>query len=112
MTAPKISRVSPHGFWLLLGDEELLLPFTDCPLFKDATIERLCNVNRPSPDPLYWPLIDVDLSVESIRHPECFPLISRGMPDTSGKRETASQLGSSSRQRHRQRDLSIIPRWS
>jgi hypothetical protein len=29
---------------------------------------------RPTPDHLYWPDLDVDLSVESIRHPERFPL--------------------------------------
>jgi hypothetical protein len=30
------------------------------------------------PDHLYWPDLDIDLSLESIRHPENFPLISRG----------------------------------
>jgi hypothetical protein len=26
---------------------------------------------------LYWPQLDVDLSIESIRKPESFPLVSR-----------------------------------
>jgi len=26
----------PHGFWLLLGDEELFIPFEQFPWFKDA----------------------------------------------------------------------------
>jgi hypothetical protein len=26
---------------------------------------------------LYWPDLDIDLAVESIRHPEKFPLVSR-----------------------------------
>jgi len=31
-------------------------------------------LERPSPDHLYWPELDVDLSVRSIEHPEEFPL--------------------------------------
>ena len=83
MTTPKVSRVSPHGFWLLLGDEELLLPFSDFPWFKDATIVELSTVERPSTDHLYWPLLDVDLSVESILHPERCRLVSKVIPDNA-----------------------------
>lgn len=96
MMTPRITRVSKHDFWLLLGYGELLLPFTAFPWFKDATIEQLCAVDWPSPDHLYWPLLDVDLPVESIRPPERFPLASKGMPDTNGNSETPSQLGSPS----------------
>jgi hypothetical protein len=28
----------------------------------------------------YWPELDVDLAVESIRHPEKFPLVSKVRP--------------------------------
>ena len=83
MTAPKVSRVSPHGFWLLLGDEELLLPLADFPRFKDATVDQLCDIERPSPDHLYWPLLDVDLSVRSIRHPEEFQLLWKVTADNT-----------------------------
>ena len=57
--------------------EELLVRFVDFPWFRQATIEALTSVERPSPDHLYWPLLDVDLSVRSIRSPADFPLISR-----------------------------------
>jgi hypothetical protein len=35
------------------------------------------NVQRPQEDHLFWPDLDVDLSVESIEHPDRFPLVSR-----------------------------------
>ncbi|RCX09729.1 DUF2442 domain-containing protein [Extensimonas vulgaris] len=73
----EVTHVSPNGFWLLLDEEELLLPFTEFPWFKQATIAQLCTVERPSSDHLYWPELDVDLSVESIRHPERFPLVAK-----------------------------------
>ena len=73
----EVTHVSTHCFWLLLGDEELAVPFSEFPWFKKATIEQLCEVQRPSEDHLYWPQLDVDLSVESIREPESFPRASR-----------------------------------
>jgi hypothetical protein len=76
-SAAEVTNISKHGFWLLLGDEELLLPFEHFPWFKSATVEQICNVERPSPNRLYWPSLDVDLAVESIRQPEAFPLISK-----------------------------------
>jgi len=75
--AAEVTNVSKHCFWLLLGDEELAVPFSEFPWFRKATIEQLSDVQRPSEDHLYWPQLDVDLSVESIRTPQSFPLISR-----------------------------------
>jgi hypothetical protein len=74
---PEVSRVCSHGFWLLLGDEELLLPFEQFPWFRSATVGQISDVEHPSPDHLYWPSLDVDLSVESIRRPDAFPLVAR-----------------------------------
>ena len=76
-SAVEVSNVSRNGFWLLLGDEELFVPFAAFPWFRDATIEQICDVNWPSPHHLYWPRLDVDLAVESIREPQKFPLVSR-----------------------------------
>ena len=77
-----VTHVSRHGFWLLLGEEELMLPFAEFPWFKHATIYQLCEVEWPSPDHRYWPQLDVDLSVDSIRYPERFPLVSKATADT------------------------------
>lgn len=77
-SAPEVTNVSAHCFWLLLGDEELAVPFSEFPWFKNATIGQISDVQRPSEDHLYWPQLDVDLSVESIRRPDSFPLVSRG----------------------------------
>ena len=67
---------SKQGLWVLLGNEELLLPFEKFPWFKKATIEHLTEVEWPAENHLYWPQLDVDVSVESIRNPEAFPLVS------------------------------------
>jgi hypothetical protein len=76
-SAAEVTHVSRHGFWLLLGDEELFLPFENFPWFKSATIEQISQVEWPTKDHVYWPQLDIDLSVASIRDPAAFPLISK-----------------------------------
>ena len=76
-SAAEVTNISKHGFWLLLDEEELLLPFEQFPWFRSATVEQITNVERPSPERLYWPSLDVDLAVQSIRQPEAFPLIAK-----------------------------------
>lgn len=73
----EVTNVSEHGFWLLLETEELFVPFAEFPWFKDAPLAKLSNVERPQPHHLHWPDLDIDLAVESIRHPEQFPLQSK-----------------------------------
>jgi len=79
----EITNISAAGFWLLLGDRELCLPFKAFPWFRDATIGQLLNVEWPSPHHLYWPDLDIDLAVESIEHPDRYPLVSAARPNTT-----------------------------
>ncbi|MGZ5033109.1 MAG: DUF2442 domain-containing protein [Usitatibacter sp.] len=73
----EVTNVSSHGFWLALGSEELFVPFAEFPWFKQASIQALSRVECPHPEHLFWPELDIDLAVESIRNPERFPLVSR-----------------------------------
>ena len=73
----EVTHISRNGFWVLLDDEELLLPFDEFPWFRDAPVGKILKLERPSPDHLYWPDLDIDLSVESIRRPQSFPLVSK-----------------------------------
>ena len=74
--AAEVTHISKHGFWLLLANEELLVPCDQFPWFRKATIEPISEVEWPTADHLYWPKLDVDLSVQSIRNPSTFPLVS------------------------------------
>ena len=74
----EVTNISTHGFWLWLQGRELFLPFADFPWFENASVAQITNVEWQSEDHLYWPNLDIDLSVRSIEHPEEFPLKSRG----------------------------------
>lgn len=67
-------NVSAHGLWLFAHDKELFMPYEDFPWFKNQTIESILNVEEQGANHFYWPDIDVDLTLESIEHPERFPL--------------------------------------
>lgn len=70
----EVTNISRNGFWLLLDDRELFLPFEEFPWFRRASVESILHVERPRPQHLHWPDLDVDLTVDSIEHPERYPL--------------------------------------
>jgi len=72
----EVTNISANGFWLLAGVTEHFLAFFEFPWFKDESVAKILNVEEPSPGHFYWPDLDVDLGVESIEHPERFPLRS------------------------------------
>ncbi len=80
--AVEVGNVSPPGLWLFVWDREVFAPFKDFPWFQDASIRQIANVELPSPNHLYWPALDIDLAVESLDHPERYPLVSRGRTKT------------------------------
>jgi hypothetical protein len=76
----EVTNVSARGFWLFIAEEELFVPFSEFPWFKEASIAEITRVELPSAHHLYWPELDVDLAVESIRHPGRYPLVSQAQP--------------------------------
>ena len=73
-SSAEVTNISRHGVWLLVDDRELFMPFSEFPWFASASVEGVLNVERPQPHHLYWPDLDVDLTVDSIEHPENYPL--------------------------------------
>lgn len=76
-SAVEVTNISRHGFWLLINGKEVFLPFEKFPWFREAPIGKVVHVELLSPQHLHWPELDVDLEVESVLHPERYPLVSR-----------------------------------
>jgi len=75
--AVEITNISTHGIWLMAHNKELFMSYDDFPWFKNQTVKAILNIEEQSPGHFYWPDIDVDLTLESIEHPEHFPLKSK-----------------------------------
>jgi hypothetical protein len=73
----EVTNISRHGFWLLVDERELFLPFDEFPWFRCAAVGGILGVERPHPTHLYWPALDIDLTIDSIEHPERYPLIAK-----------------------------------
>ena len=73
----------------MVNEEEYFLDFEDFPWFRQATLQQLFSVQLLHKNHLFWPELDVDLDLETIQHPEKYPLISRvmtmGEPDGGAK---------------------------
>jgi hypothetical protein len=72
----EITHVSSHGIWILNDDQELFMSYEEFPWFKDQPLKNILYVQEQSPGHFYWPEMDIDLTVEIIKHPERFPLKS------------------------------------
>ena len=70
----EIQNISKHGLWPYAKGQEFLLSFEDYPWFKDAKVSAAYNVKLLHGSHLYWPDLDVDLDIESLEHPEKYPL--------------------------------------
>jgi hypothetical protein len=87
----EVTGVSRDGFSLRIGRRERFVRFEDFPWFRDAAVAQIMKVTLPSAHHLHWPDLDVDLAVESLDHPERYPLVSR-IPTAPGARQTRSQI--------------------
>ena len=74
----EVTNVGAFGLWLLLHDKEYFLSYEEYPWFKEARIADILNVTLVHEGHLHWPALDVDLCIESLDHPEDFPLIYDG----------------------------------
>jgi hypothetical protein len=70
----EITNISALGFWLLVDDREYFVPFADYPVFKDATVAQIYNVQQLGSGQFHWPELDVDIDLDALQHPERFPL--------------------------------------
>ena len=66
------TNISSHGILLFSNREELFLSYHDFPWFKEAPVGKILHVEEPSPGHYYWPDLDIDLGIETIKHPEQF----------------------------------------
>ncbi len=97
----EVTNVSTHGFWLFVRERELFVAFQHFPWFREASIRAITNVQLPSAHHLYWPDLDIDLAVESIEHPEKYPLVSQAQSPKA--RQSTNRVPSRAKPKKRSR---------
>ena len=73
-TSPiEVTHIDGMGFWVLVESKEYYLSFSDFPWFMNASIKSISHVEKESDNHLYWPDLDVDLTLNMIDNPEAYP---------------------------------------
>ncbi len=73
-TSVEVANISPHGVWLLVRQKEYFLPYKEFPWFQDARLAEIHRVQLVHGRFLRWEDLDVELALESLEHPERYPL--------------------------------------
>ena len=43
----EVTRITPEGFWLLLGKRQLFVAFAEFPWFQEAAVRKIYHVEWP-----------------------------------------------------------------
>ena len=66
----EVVHIDNHGFWVFLKNKEYFLDYEHYPWFRDARISEILNVQLLHETHLYWPALDVDLTIEMLNSPD------------------------------------------
>ena len=70
----EVTNISSHGFWILVNEKEFFLSFISFPWFRQAKLDELFNVELLNNSHLFWPSLDIDLTLDIVENPDKFPL--------------------------------------
>jgi len=70
----EIQNVSEFGIWMLIQGHEYFLSFEQFPWFQESSIQEIYNFEFLHGRHLYWPKLDIDLALESLKSPGKYPL--------------------------------------
>ena len=72
-----VTMINAHGILLFVGGKEYYLSYDRYTWFRNAKVSDVLDVTIPDEDSLRWDAIDVDLEIDSIIHPERYPITFR-----------------------------------
>lgn len=74
-TKTEVTNISPFGIWILANDKEYFISYKDYPIFENASIKQIADVESDLQGNLHWKELDADIELEALENPENFPLI-------------------------------------
>ncbi len=74
-TLVSVLMINAQGIMLSVQGHDYFLSYNRIPWMQDAPIRSVLNVQMSGPEAIEWPDLDVDLEIDSLRHPERYPLL-------------------------------------
>ena len=76
-TFAKVLTITSGGVLIEIEEGEFFLPYSRVPWFKNAPVSDVLNVEMSGKRSIRWNKLDVDLEIESLLHPEKYPLVAK-----------------------------------
>ena len=74
-TLVNVLMINSQGIMLNVGGNDYFVSYNRLPWMKDATVKSVLNVQMAGKNAIEWPDLDVDLEIDSLKHPERYPLV-------------------------------------
>lgn len=79
-TLASVLMINAQGIMLSVLGNDYFLSYNRVPWLKDARISDVLNVRMSGRSAIEWEALGVDLEIESLKHPERYPLIMKRNP--------------------------------
>ncbi len=76
-TSVSVLMINSQGVMIHVSGNDYFLSYNRVPWLKDARISDVLNISMLGRNAIEWPNLDVDLEIESLKHPERYPLIMK-----------------------------------
>ncbi len=74
-TSVSVLMINDKGLMISVLGQDYFLSYNRVPWMRDASIAQALDVRMSGRSAIEWPLLDVDLEIESLKHPERYPLV-------------------------------------
>ncbi len=76
-TLANVLMINSQGLLLSVYGQDYFLSYNRVPWMREASINEVLDVRMSGRNAIEWPLLNVDLEIDSLRHPERYPLLIR-----------------------------------
>lgn len=74
-TSVCVLMINDKGLMISVQGQDYFLSYNRIPWMRNASIADALNVQMSGRNAIEWPNLDVDLEIESLKHPERYPLL-------------------------------------
>ena len=74
-TSVSVLMINGQGIMISVCGQDYFLSYNRIPWMREASINDVLDVRMCGSEAIEWPRLDIDLEIESLRHPERYPLL-------------------------------------
>lgn len=79
-TSVSVLMINAQGIMLSVQGNDFFISYNRMPWLKEARVSDVLNVRMSGRSAIEWEALGVDIEIESLKHPERYPLIMKRTP--------------------------------